>query len=62
MPKAPKQPLSPTVSTVFSGFLKKLQEDGLADQEAVARLQKVFDDQDFVAESFGNALFLQKDK
>lgn len=57
MAKAPKQPISPTVSAVFAGFLKKLGEDGTVEKVAVDRLQKVLDDQDFDSESFGSALF-----
>lgn len=62
MPKAPKTPVSPTVSTVFSGFLKQLQDDGTADKATVERLQNVFDEQEFDAESFREALFGPKDK
>ena len=62
MSKAPKIPVSPTVSTVFSGFLKQLQEDGTADKASVERLQFVFDEQEFDAESFREALFGPKDK
>jgi hypothetical protein len=62
MPKAPKTPVSPTVSTVFSGFLKQLQDDGTADKVTVECLQNVFDEQEFDAESFREALFGPKDK
>jgi hypothetical protein len=57
MPKATTPPVSPTVATVFSDFLKKLESEKITDSETIERLRNILKEQSLDPASFRDALF-----
>jgi hypothetical protein len=51
-------PLSPTVSSIFAEFLKKLEAEKALGVEAIGALRQAFDEQKLDPESLRNAVFM----
>ena len=50
-------PLSPTVASIFSEFLKKLESEKVLGAEAIEAVRQSFEEQKLDAESLRNAVF-----
>jgi hypothetical protein len=57
MPKTQTIPVSPTVADVFTQFLKKLKDEGIADDEITDRLRAMLEQQQLDPEHLRTALF-----
>jgi hypothetical protein len=57
MSESTAPPLSPTVATVFSNFLKRLESEKIADAETIERVRNALNEQNLDPESLRAALF-----